>query len=589
MSIIEEIKQRTDIAEVIRQYATLVKSGRQLKALCPFHSEKTPSFFVYPERQSWHCFGACGTGGDVISFIMKKEGLDFGDALRLLAERVGLTVPSKFQDTRRDERERLYQANMAAAQYYHNLHLNSPAAQKTKEYVTRRGLTPYTIANFQLGFSPDSWESLKQYLLERSFKEEDLLAAGLIIKGEKGNTLDRFRNRLMFPIWDINGRVTGFGARALDDTHPKYLNSPQTLVFDKSGGLYGINMAKEAIRQQDLNVIVEGYMDVIAAHQHGFKNVVALMGTSVTERQLGILKKLSRNVTLALDSDTAGKEAVLRCVDYENYLETEVKVAILPEGKDPDDVLREDAAIWQKLIENARPLIDFTIDKVSEQVDISTAKGKSTVTESLLPILIKIKDNIRREHYVNRLSVLTKTDIRTLEAAMVRIKAASATRISPKVASSSRQVLSREEYFLTLILQNPALKDQCQDMLPVYFKNSENREIFVSWQTSGNITELKEKLDAVIVEHLDYLISKKIPDSHIDKKCADCILGLQEIYYRDLERQRMETFASETESGGHAAGLAKLEEQGIDVQDRLLEIFKKRGKRAASNREVRNV
>ncbi|MFC1909787.1 DNA primase [Chloroflexota bacterium] len=588
MSVIDDVKQKTDIAEVIGQYVTLIKSGRQLKALCPFHSENTPSFFVYPERQSWHCFGACASGGDVISFVMRKEGLDFGDALRLLAERTGITIPDKFQNTRRDERERLYQANIAATQYYHNLLLNSPMAQKAKEYVLKRGLTVDTLADFQLGFSPNSWESLKQHLMERNFKEEELLSAGLIIKGESGNTHDRFRGRLMFPIWEISGRVTGFGARALDDSQPKYLNSPQTLVFDKSGGLYGINMAKEAIRQQDLTVIVEGYMDVIAAHQHYFKNVVASMGTSITEKQLSILKKLSRNVTLALDSDTAGKEAMLRCVDYENYLETEVKVIILPEGKDPDDVLKEDRDIWQQLIDKAQPLIDFTIDRASAQLDLSTARGKTTLTDNILPILIKVKDNIRSEHYVNRISTLTKTDVRTLEAAMVRLKSVSVPRLLQKVAPSSKKVLSREEYFLTLILQNPELKVLCQEMLPAYLKNSENREIFITWQNVKDVSELKDKLDAAIIEHLDYLLSRKIPDANKDKKCADCILGLQEIYLRDMERQRMETYASETETSGHAAGLAKLEEQGIQEQDKLLAIFKRRSKGASPSREVKN-
>ncbi|GAG37778.1 unnamed protein product, partial [marine sediment metagenome] len=235
MSVVDEVKQRTDIVEVISQYVSLTKAGRTFRGLCPFHSEKHPSFFVYPEQQSWHCFGACNMGGDVFSFIMKKEGLDFGEALRLMAEKAGVSLPSRFEPTvKRDEKERLYQINEAAAQYFHDLLLNSPAGEKARNYVANRGLSPETITSFQLGYSPSSWEALKQHLTDIGYTKDELLAAGLIIETEAGGTHDRFRNRLMFPVYDIKGHITGFGARALDDSLPKYLNSPQTIVFDKS-------------------------------------------------------------------------------------------------------------------------------------------------------------------------------------------------------------------------------------------------------------------------------------------------------------------------------------------------------------------
>ncbi|MFC1967012.1 DNA primase [Chloroflexota bacterium] len=227
MSTIDEVKQRTDIIEVISQYATLTKAGRNFRALCPFHSEKRPSFFVYPEQQSWHCFGACNTGGDVFSFVMKKEAIDFGEALHLLAQRAGITIQPQFgQDTKKDEKERLYKVNEAASQYFHSLLLNSPSGEKARNYVTSRDISSKTITDFQLGFSPNSWEDLIKYLLERGYKESELLEAGLIVATEEGKTHDRFRNRLMFPIKDARGHITGFGARALDDSLPKYLNSP---------------------------------------------------------------------------------------------------------------------------------------------------------------------------------------------------------------------------------------------------------------------------------------------------------------------------------------------------------------------------
>ncbi|GAI05732.1 unnamed protein product, partial [marine sediment metagenome] len=323
---------------------------------------------------------------------MKKQGIDFGEALRLLAQRAGVALPSRFEPgAEGEERQRLYQVNQAAAQYFHNL-LNSTAGKKARSYVTGRGFTPKTIADFQLGFSPNSWEGLKQYLMDKGYAQNELLTAGLIIEAEAGKTHDRFRNRLMFPIHDIRGRIVGFGARVLDDSLPKYLNSPQTLIFDKSSCLYGINLAAAAIRQQDLVVIVEGYMDVITAHQNGFNNVVASMGTSVTEKQVGTLKRLARNMALALDADAAGEEATLRAIGYENTLEAEVKVIILPGGKDPDNVIKEDAKIWQGFLEEALPIVDYTFKMVTAELDLNTAKGKSLAVDKLLPIIAEMKD-----------------------------------------------------------------------------------------------------------------------------------------------------------------------------------------------------
>src|SRR3972149_4143723 len=324
MGVIDEVKQKTDIVEFVSQYVTLKKAGRNLTALCPFHSEKSPSFFVYPDQQSWHCFGACSTGGDVFSFLMKKEAIDFAEALRQLAQRSGVTPPSKPQlDKRKDENDRLYQVTDAAALYFHNLLLNSPPAEKAREYLAHRGLNQKAIADFQLGYALGSWESLKQTLLEKKFTEKEMVEVGLLVLTEENKTHDRFRNRLLFPIRESRGRVTGFGARVLDDSLPKYVNSPQTPLFDKSSTVYGINLASSAIRQQNLAIIVEGYMDVITAHQYGINNVVASMGTAITDKQITLLKKLTRNILLVLDPDAAGEEAMLRCIQYEDKFDIE--------------------------------------------------------------------------------------------------------------------------------------------------------------------------------------------------------------------------------------------------------------------------
>ena len=576
MSVIDEVKQRTDIVEVVSQYTSLAKAGRTFRGLCPFHSEKHPSFFVYPEQQSWHCFGACNTGGDVFSFIMKRESIDFGEALRLLAQRAGVTIPSRSeQGAGRDKKERLYQVNEATAQYFHNLLLNSPAGEKARNYLASRGLSPKTIADFQLGLSPNSWEALKQYLMERDYTENELLTAGLIIEAEAGKTHDRFRNRLIFPIFDAKGRSTGFGARVLDDSLPKYLNSPQTPTFDKSSSLYGINLATAAIRQQNMAVIVEGYMDVTTAHQNGFSNVVASMGTSVTEQQVNTLKRLTKNVALALDADTAGEEAMLRGVGYENTLGAEVKVIILPSGKDPDNVIKQDTKIWQRLVEEALPVVDYTFNMVTAKLDLTTAKDKSLAVGKLLPIIAEIKDVARQDHYLNKLAELTGTSYHNLERALKGYMHRAGKPIQERITRAIRPLLSSpvEEYCLALLLQHPELKDKSGSLLPEYFENSENREILIAWQQANDLPSLKEKLDAAIWEHLDSLINKSLPANQIERKYANCVLRLQERFLRSLEAKREAVLALEAESGGTAAELAKLEEQGIEVSAQLGEVF----------------
>ncbi len=596
MGVIDEVKQRTDIVEVINQYTKLTKAGRTFRGLCPFHSETHPSFFVYPEQQSWHCFGACNTGGDVFSFIMKKQGIDFGEALRLLAQKTGITIPSRFEpDTGKDERERLYQVNEAAAQYFHNLLLNSPAGEKARSYLANRGLPPDTIINFQLGFSLDSWEALKQYLMERGYTGDELLTTGLIIEAEAGKTHDRFRNRLMFPIYDIRGHITGFGARVLDDSLPKYLNSPQTPLFDKSSSVYGINLASSAIRQQNIAVIVEGYMDVITAHQNGFNNVVASMGTALNEKQVSTLKKLTKNMVLALDADAAGEEAMLRGVSYENTIDSEVKVIILPGGKDPDDVIKQDAKLWQELVEKAVPIIDYNFNMISAKLDLTTSKGMSSTAYSLFPIIDGIKDEIRLDHYMTKLSQLIKIDRRKLEAAFAAYRAKKKTRKpteKPKTPGGYTFLSSPvEEYCLTLMLQHPELKDSCQGLLAEYFENTENREIFTAWQQVGDLPSLKAELDTTIWEHLDSLTTRNLPPtSQTERKYSftDCILRLREKFLRNLEEKQAEVLALEAESGGNAAELAKLQEQGIEVSIQLGEVFAQKGQRKSGAKEVRN-
>lgn len=598
MSVIDEVKQKTDIVDVASQYTTLTKSGRNFKGVCPFHSEKHPSFFIYPEQQSWHCFGACNTGGDVFSLIMKKEGLDFGEVLRDAAERAGVTLPSRAgQAADKDKNERLYRINESAADYFHQLLLNSPTAKKASNYIARRGISDQSVNAFNLGYSPNAWDSLKQYLTERGFTEAELLTAGLIIEADQAASHDRFRNRLMFPIKDVKGRTIAFGARVMDDSMPKYTNSPDTPLFYKSSCLYGIDLSKEAIRQQDTAVIVEGYMDVIAAHGNGFNNVIASMGTSITDRQVSSLKKLARNINivLALDADTAGEEAALRSIVFERGLVTEVKVAILPKGKDPDDVIRESKDTWQRLINEAIPVMDYTFNRVTEGLDLNTARDKSLAVDKLLPLITQINDLVRQAHYLQKLAHLVNISENRLEMVIEgnRVKR-NRPRFKAKdepitTASTQNPFLSnpREEYCLALLLNHPELKYLSNSILPEYFENSENREIFNTYLLAESIPSIKDKLDDFIWEHLDNLKARNLLPDNVEERFSDCISRLREEYLRRLERKREALFASEAASGRPGAELLKLEEQGTEGSSQLGDIFVQRSR--GGQKQRRNV
>jgi DNA primase len=598
MSVITEVKQRLDIVEFISEYVTLQKAGRNFKGLCPFHSEKHPSFFVFPEQQSWHCFGACGAGGDIFSFIMKKEGIDFGQALRLLAQRGGVTLspreaPSKAEDERK---ERLFQINEAATEYYHHLLSATKAGATPRSYLTKRKVMPETIKEFRLGFSPDAWETIKSYLLGKGYTEKELVEAGIVIEKEEGGSYDRFRNRLMFPICDIQGRVTGFGARVLDDSLPKYINSPQTPVFDKSNSLYGIDKAKSAIRKRDSVIIVEGYMDVLTAHQHDWQNVVGSMGTSLTEKQVEGIKRLTNNITLALDADLAGEEATLRGKAILAYSNIEANVILLPAGKDPDEVIGEVPVLWQKLVEQAMPIMDFAFQSVISKVDINKARDKSLAVQKLLPSVYEIRDPVQQSHYLKRLARELKIEESAVRAALRESKAGRKRSQPGKPAEQSRiarQFVSShiEERCLALLLQYPELRALAGEVSPEHFESTENREVFVKWQHSSDISNLESELDTSLLEYLYYLVDKNFPfppairesEQTRRRDLAQCILRLQEKLSRKLEIEKETTLEMERERGGVSSELAKLEEQGIDSGLKLQEVFVKKEKNHGFN------
>jgi DNA primase len=430
-SVTDEIKQRVDVVEVISRYTQLKRAGSIYKGLCPFHNERTPSFVVFPHSGTWHCFGACGTGGDVISFVMRKENLDFREAVELLAKQAGIELAGREEDRGGQQRAQIYDVNEAAASYFTQVLAHHPAAEGARRYLQRRGIDSAAAEQFRLGFALDAWSSLRDSLLEKGFGLDLLLEAGVVKRNEERNsTFDMFRNRVIFPIRDRQGRVIGFGGRVLDDSVPKYLNTSETAVFHKSHVIYGLDLAQRAIRERDQVVIVEGYMDVIAAHQFGFNNVVACMGTALTPEQLRQLQRYTDNFVLALDADAAGQAATIRGLNQarqsltrvrkpvvtpggvrlEDRLGANLSITTMPEGKDPDDVIRSAPDRWEAAVAAAKPLVDFYFDVVAAHEDLTSARGKGLAVAELAPLIAELNDEIERQHYVQRLSRLVQVD-----------------------------------------------------------------------------------------------------------------------------------------------------------------------------------
>ncbi|OGG72971.1 DNA primase [Candidatus Kaiserbacteria bacterium RIFCSPLOWO2_01_FULL_53_17] len=420
-SPLEDIKARLDIVELIQAYIRLQKAGMNWKAPCPFHSEKTPSFVVSPSRQIWHCFG-CGKGGSHIDFVMETEGLEFRDALELLAKRAGVTL--RREDPRlRSERSRIYQLLEDAARIYEAVLHAAPApdvrVSPPLAYLKKRGLTDETIRNFRIGYAPDSWDFAAKKLRAKGYTESELEKAGLAVKSEQGSHYDRFRNRIIFPIRDASGRTVAFGgriydelknpqapsAKAIQEGGAKYINSPQTLVYDKSRVLYGFDRAKDDIRRANAVVLVEGYMDCVMSHQAGVKNAVAVSGTALSPDQLKILRRLAATIISSFDRDAAGELATKRSLDLAAMFDFERKAAVLPDGlKDPADAVREDPGLWQRTVADAKSIVAFFLERALEKNDPKSAAGRKAIAQAVLPEIKTLASEVERAHWIQTLS-----------------------------------------------------------------------------------------------------------------------------------------------------------------------------------------
>jgi len=605
MSPIDEIKSRVDIVDLVSETVQLRRSGKNYTGFCPFHSNtRTPAFAVFPESGTWRCFGQCNEGGDIFKYVMKKEGWDFSEALHYLAERAGVQLkpPTPEDQAVAEENEDLRLLLEEAVIFYHHQLLNAPAGQVALEYLQReRNLRSETLEAFGLGYAPDSWDAVFGHFTSKGRSPEELMAVGLVTEREPGSgghagVYDRFRNRVVFPIRDERGRMAGFGARILDPNDvPKFLNSPQTAVFDKGRLLYGLDRARKTIRAQDRSVIVEGYLDVIALHQAGYTNAVSPMGTALTEHQLYLLKRFSRRVVLALDPDAAGDKATLRglqiarqtmdreqdpvfdargLLGYEARLQADIRVTTLPEGMDPDEVVNRDPKEWERIVEIARPVVLHVMDTLAVGRDLDDPKVKTEIASQVLPLIQDLPNEIERDTYRQRLARLLKLNERTLlgVAPAGTRRRLSRQRRTSEYSQVDVSTSAHEEPFATIAMSNYLLEAHCLGVLlrrpnllylvdrklqehglkrlsPDEFQHLDHQAIVHLFQQSVD-QDVSEPLDFVfnnlslpMMELADNLLAQTAElDPNDDRVLEDLMRGLLDLrnrnLHQDIEYQR---------------------------------------------------
>ncbi len=465
-SPVDEIKNRLDIIEVIGSYIKLQKTGINYRAVCPFHSEKKPSFFVSPSRQIWHCFG-CSAGGDIFKFVMQIEGVEFGDALRILAQRAGVELRRQTPEYKqwKTERQELYEICELATRFFEKQLEESKSGKEAKKYLISRGIKEENIKKWRIGYAPDVWQGLADFLNSKDYQQGKIKEAGLGLSSEKGSFYDRFRGRIIFPIFDLNSQVVGFGGRVFKDKDnkeiAKYVNIPQTALYDKSRILYGLDKAKVEIRKKNACILVEGYTDVIMAHQAGTQNVVATSGTALTPFQLKILKRYTENLILGFDMDVAGDTATKRGIDLAQILGFNIKVLRLPEGKDAAEIISKNEKEWEEALSQPKSIMDFYFETAFVGRDKNTGEGKKEISKILLPIIKIIPNRIVQAHWISELAKRLNTKEENIEEELKKIKleehpeilGIEPEEIKNLPAKSRKELL--EERLVILILKSP--------------------------------------------------------------------------------------------------------------------------------------
>lgn len=485
---LQELKYRSDIEQVVGSYVNLRRRGRTLSGLCPFHSEKSPSFTVYPDTQSFFCFG-CGAAGDVINFIRRIENLDYMEAVRLLAQRVGMQVPEEAGDDRSSrQRKRILELNRDAARYFHRT-LMSEAGRPGRAYLIGRGLTRDTIVHFGIGYAAEGWDGLTNAMRQQGYTKEELLAAHLVSEGARGGIYDTFRNRAIFPIIDLRGNVIAFGGRNLGEKGPKYLNSSDTPVFKKSRNLFALNFAKGSPRKG--LILCEGYMDVVSLHQAGFTNAVATLGTALTEEQCRLIAQYTGEVLLSYDSDGPGQAATQRATGLLEAAGVKIKVLSIPDAKDPDEFIKKfGAERFEQLIEGSSSATDFAISKLRGENDVTTAEGKVSFLKQFAVLMAGLPNPIEREVYLSKICRELEVD-----------KAAVAGQIEREQKKRSYRDRKKEE----------------RELISPPMKNTMNREDELLWRQHPREMKAAERLLRYLLRHPDQAESlrDRLPENYL--------------------------------------------------------------------------
>ncbi len=475
MSDIDEIKARLNIVDVIGERVTLKNAGRNFKGLCPFHTEKSPSFMVSPDRQTFHCFG-CGKGGSVFDFVMLFDHVDFAEALETLAERAGVKLERRFADTPEAKlRQKILEVNHLAGEYYHYLLTNHAIGDHARSYLKHRGISDKSIETFSLGYSPNDWDGLASFLRKKGYDDSLLERAGLAIRGGRGY-YDRFRGRVMFALKDHRGNVLGFSGRVFDPDakEAKYINTSETPVYTKGKVLYALDVTKDAIQKANEAIIMEGELDVISSFQAGISNVVAIKGSAVTEDHARLLRRFTDRLVFALDSDMAGDAAARRGIDIAEKNGFDMRVLSIPSGKDPDEAARENPGLLKKAVKEAVPIYDYFLSSALKRYDGATSYGKKKISEELLPILTKIDNPIVQGHYVRALAQALAVSDETVQEGLTRVRAAKGRPLGEvkKDTDHAEATLTRVEkaelYLLSLLVQGktPQLFIELQNEMP---------------------------------------------------------------------------------------------------------------------------
>ena len=528
-SPIDEIKNRLDIVEVIGSYIKLQKAGQNFRAICPFHSEKKPSFFISPVRQIWHCFG-CSEGGDIFKFVMKIEGVEFGDALRILAQKAGVQL--KKQDLKLgSERKSLYEICELASKFFEKQLEESLAGKEARKYLLDRGIKEESLKKWRIGYSPNIWQGLSDFLVSQGYRKEEIEKSGLALTSEKGSFYDRFRGRIIFPIFDLNSQIIGFGGRVFKDRDKsevaKYVNTPQTLLYDKSRVLYGLDKSRVEIRKKDFCILVEGYVDAIMVSQAGFENVAATSGTALTGFQLQTLKRYSDNLFTAFDMDVAGNAATKRGIDLAQEQGFNIKVITMSGGKDPADIVSQNPKDWEKMVGEAKSILQFYFETAFSRFDLKSPEGKREISKILLPVIKRIPNKIEQSYWIQelakKLGVKEEVVLEEMKNARVDFQEtggySSGSKEEPVLPQKSRKDML-EERIASLVLKTP----QNLDLI------SEDHLSCFSLSIRTILTDLQQQRPPEKSDFVDYLFLK----AEVEEPDTDCRAEIK-ICFREIK------------------------------------------------------